>query len=307
MRLGAHTWRKAVDEQIAPSVRAGLVAVGRGTVDGMDRLAGAVMGENAKEETYGRVSETLGALGTIARAVVVGEDEAAGEEASYEYDYSDYDTRRQDEEGSFAYQQLDPSEYQANIHYPPHFQTYPDYVHDLDPRLPNPPHLPPAHYLTSFSHRDSRPLFTASGRPRQQTVDEALYILGKNILGQNITDRLLPVAKQVADGFEQMGEGFDTITNALPLPTVEFDEQGVRVKTVNEDEASARDERNAQASSSSTAARDNAPRCTTPTKGSGKCMDIQNCPLLLADLDLLRKSICFKSLFVPGVCCPESG
>lgn len=36
-------------------------------------------------------------------------------------------------------------------------------------------------------------------------------------------------------------------------------------------------------------------------------MDIQNCPLLLGDLNLLRKSICFKSLFVPGVCCPDAG
>ena len=33
------------------------------------------------------------------------------------------------------------------------------------------------------------------------------------------------------------------------------------------------------------------PRCTTPTGGSGKCMDIQNCPILLADLGTLRKSV----------------
>ena len=32
---------------------------------------------------------------------------------------------------------------------------------------------------------------------------------------------------------------------------------------------------------------------------------IQDCPLLLADLVQLRGSICFKSLFVPGVCCPD--
>ena len=31
----------------------------------------------------------------------------------------------------------------------------------------------------------------------------------------------------------------------------------------------------------------------------------QDCPLLLADLVQLRGSICFKSLFVPGVCCPD--
>ena len=50
-----------------------------------------------------------------------------------------------------------------------------------------------------------------------------------------------------------------------------------------------------------------APRCTTPGGGAGRCTDIQNCPLLLADLDMLRRSICFKSLFVPGVCCAENG
>ena len=38
---------------------------------------------------------------------------------------------------------------------------------------------------------------------------------------------------------------------------------------------------------------------------SGRCRDIQDCPLLLADLVQLRGSICFKSLFVPGVCCPD--
>ena len=32
---------------------------------------------------------------------------------------------------------------------------------------------------------------------------------------------------------------------------------------------------------------------------------MQDCPLLLADLVQLRGSICFKSLFVPGVCCPD--
>ena len=34
-----------------------------------------------------------------------------------------------------------------------------------------------------------------------------------------------------------------------------------------------------------------APRCTTPSGGSGKCMDIQNCPILLSDLATLRKSV----------------
>ena len=37
------------------------------------------------------------------------------------------------------------------------------------------------------------------------------------------------------------------------------------------------------------------PRCTTPVGGPGKCMDIQNCPILLADLGTLRKSVSYLS------------
>ena len=54
------------------------------------------------------------------------------------------------------------------------------------------------------------------------SVDEALYILGKNLLGQNVTDRLFPIAKQVVTGFNQVGEGLSTIGGVLPpvaLPT----------------------------------------------------------------------------------------
>lgn len=49
---------------------------------------------------------------------------------------------------------------------------------------------------------------------------------------------------------------------------------------------------------------DSPPSCTTAEGVSGKCQDLSNCPSLLLDLTKLRQSICFKSLFVPGVCCP---
>ncbi|KAJ9594608.1 hypothetical protein L9F63_027410 [Diploptera punctata] len=45
--------------------------------------------------------------------------------------------------------------------------------------------------------------------------------------------------------------------------------------------------------------------CTTPDGSTGVCDDLSNCPQLLLDLSNLRQSICFKSLFVPGVCCPK--
>jgi len=46
--------------------------------------------------------------------------------------------------------------------------------------------------------------------------------------------------------------------------------------------------------------------CTTPKGLAGNCDDLSDCPSLLLDLGNLRQSICFKSLFVPGVCCPRS-
>ncbi|EAT45740.2 AAEL002997-PA [Aedes aegypti] len=44
--------------------------------------------------------------------------------------------------------------------------------------------------------------------------------------------------------------------------------------------------------------------CTTPDGRPGRCEDLSTCPGLLLDLTHLRESLCFKRLFVPGVCCP---
>lgn len=40
--------------------------------------------------------------------------------------------------------------------------------------------------------------------------------------------------------------------------------------------------------------------CTTTKGNPGKCLDISGCPSLLLDLQKLRKSLCFKALFIPG-------
>uniref|UniRef100_A0A0K2U4G1 limulus clotting factor C n=1 Tax=Lepeophtheirus salmonis TaxID=72036 RepID=A0A0K2U4G1_LEPSM len=84
----------------------------------------------------------------------------------------------------------------------------------------------------------------------------------------------------------------------LPKTSVEFN--GAKLSIKSEAEANARNE---DVSGRITTA----PRCTTPNKGNGKCLDIQYCPILLADFATLRKSICFKTGFVPGVCCPDQG
>lgn len=45
-------------------------------------------------------------------------------------------------------------------------------------------------------------------------------------------------------------------------------------------------------------------RCITPNGQAGRCEDLSVCPGLLLDLAGLRDSLCFKRLFIPGVCCP---
>ncbi|XP_047737100.1 proclotting enzyme-like isoform X2 [Hyalella azteca] len=52
---------------------------------------------------------------------------------------------------------------------------------------------------------------------------------------------------------------------------------------------------------------DEARTCTTPSQELGYCKDLADCPDLILDLNTLRRSVCFKSIFVPGVCCPKSG
>ena len=51
--------------------------------------------------------------------------------------------------------------------------------------------------------------------PQQQTVEEALYVIGKNVLGTNVTNRLLPVAAQVTRGLGLVGQGFNAIGGAI--------------------------------------------------------------------------------------------
>lgn len=46
-------------------------------------------------------------------------------------------------------------------------------------------------------------------------------------------------------------------------------------------------------------------RCTTPQGRLGRCEDLSVCPELLLNLGDLRDSLCFKRLFIPGVCCPS--
>ncbi|ODM97169.1 Proclotting enzyme [Orchesella cincta] len=105
----------------------------------------------------------------------------------------------------------------------------------------------------------------------------ALYTLGRNVLGQNVTDTLVPMVKTM----NHMGRF---------LPPLIYRDGRIILGTGN----STKDGGNIQNVV-----------CTTPSQQPGRCLDISGCPSLLLDLQRLRKSLCFKALFVPGVCCPD--
>lgn len=94
---------------------------------------------------------------------------------------------------------------------------------------------------------------------------------------QNVTDTLVPMVKTM----NQMGRF---------LPPLLYRDGRIILGTGN-------------ATNNGGSIRDVA--CTTPSQRPGKCLDISGCPSLLLDLQRLRKSLCFKALFVPGVCCPD--
>lgn len=108
---------------------------------------------------------------------------------------------------------------------------------------------------------------TQGQEPEAGDLSGALYTISKNVLGPNVTDTIAPI---VRDAFP-------------PLVTLHPGKV-----TLTDNPAASRP-------------------CTTPDGRAGTCDDLSNCPQLLLDLGNLRQSICFKSLFVPGVCCPRRG
>ncbi|XP_075984801.1 proclotting enzyme-like [Anticarsia gemmatalis] len=102
--------------------------------------------------------------------------------------------------------------------------------------------------------------------PKLQQLPQALYTISKNVLGRNVTDKIAPIVKKA-------------------LPKVLPDAPITKIATAE--------------------AEDDAKTCTTPEGEDGICEDLSNCPQLLLNLVNLRESLCFKDLFVPGVCCPK--
>ncbi|KAI8437325.1 hypothetical protein MSG28_011680, partial [Choristoneura fumiferana] len=102
--------------------------------------------------------------------------------------------------------------------------------------------------------------------PNLKQLPQALYTISKNVLGRNVTDKIAPIVKKA-------------------LPRVLPDAPITKIATGDTHDSKS---------------------CTTPDGEAGSCEDLSNCPQLLLNLISLRESLCFKDLFVPGVCCPKN-
>lgn len=102
--------------------------------------------------------------------------------------------------------------------------------------------------------------------PNLKQLPQAFYTISKNVLGRNVTDKIAPFVRKA-------------------LPKVLPDAPITKIATAND--------------------RNDVKSCTTPEGQEGICEDLSNCPQLLLNLVNLRESLCFKDLFVPGVCCPK--
>lgn len=113
-------------------------------------------------------------------------------------------------------------------------------------------------------------------------LPSAIYTISKNILGRNVTDSIAPLVRGVTLPLRPSSSSSSSSSTESPGDDIESNGNVV-----------IRDKESASSSS-----------CTTAEGGPGKCQDLSNCPHLLLNLTKLRQSLCFKSLFVPGVCCP---
>ena len=103
--------------------------------------------------------------------------------------YSDFQPRNDPDVGSVSY--TNTINYNNQYHEP-------SYVNPSNYYQDN-------HYYYTNPNQQHEPYYNHRADPNEptMTVEEALYVLGKNILGRNVTDRIFPVAKQLAAGFGQ--------------------------------------------------------------------------------------------------------
>ncbi|KAG5893087.1 hypothetical protein JTB14_029482 [Gonioctena quinquepunctata] len=131
-------------------------------------------------------------------------------------------------------------------------------------------------------------------------VPSALYTISKNVLGRNVTDTIAPFVREALPGVidDQSNSNVNEpiYGNINKQPTSDINNNNNYYNDdVNKNDKIDDEEENEDPRS-----------CKTPDGIEGFCEDLSNCPQLLLDLANLRQSLCFKSLFEPGVCCPKS-
>lgn len=148
-------------------------------------------------------------------------------------------------------------------------------------------------------------------RVKRQSVDEEVAVT----ISSNVTEDVQQHRDGRGLGSTLLQLGKLTLTHLLPLATGQAaqsssSQSGTTSEKISSGNSveialpSSTDSPKIQTSSSSSSS--STRPCTTPDGNKGQCRDLGSCPALLLQLDSLRKSICFQSLFVPGVCCPES-
>lgn len=146
----------------------------------------------------------------------------------------------------------------------------------------------------------------SSANDPAKELPSALYAISKQLLGKNVTEQIPPPVQMMQIHTISPPSPSTTTTEPTTTTTTTMSTTTSDEKDSVEGEASGKVEKIAETTDQQIGERDSSssPSCTTADGGPGKCRDLSNCPQLLLDLTKLRQSICFKSLFVPGVCCP---
>lgn len=179
-----------------------------------------------------------------------------------------------------------PDQHTTNTDYHDYhdYRDYPDYYSSYSSPTNQYDYPVPQHHYTAYrpdrggAASESGPKVRTVGQALARVVDNTAYSLSSSLLGHNLTQAVAPLAKSVRQSVSES------------VPAVSFGDGRIVI-----DLPGAENQERTEAPPRS---------CTTPGGGDGACQDLSDCPDLILDLTNLRKSVCFKSLFVPGVCCP---
>ena len=134
-------------------------------------------------------------------------------------------------------------------------------------------------FLARSSKQTAR-FVPTNNNPLDKFVQNTLHSLSSQFIGQELTDTLAPVVRDVLPSIStHLNDQMPNIKLNSGRIVVEFPDRKDEEKDPK--------------------------YCSTPSGEDGKCQDLSHCPQLLLNLENLRKSICFQSIFVPGLCCPR--